>query len=74
MNPADFDPDYVFSHHTPTPEQIVQHEKIHAGAQRFAEIILANVPQSSDRNAALRLLRESAMMANAAIALRGRLK
>jgi hypothetical protein len=74
MNHPDFDPDYVFAHHDATPELVAQHEKVHAGAKRFAEIILANAPQSSDRNAALRLLRESAMMANAAIALRGRLK
>ena len=74
MNHPDFDPDYVFAHHEATPEQIVQHEKVHAAAQRFAEVILATTPQCSDRNTALRLLRESAMMANAAIALRGRLK
>jgi len=74
MHHPDFDPDYVFAHHTPTPEQVTQHERVHEAAKRFAEVILANTPQSSDRNAALRLLRESSMMANAAIALRGRLK
>ncbi len=69
----DFDPDYVFAHHEATAEQIVQHDKVHKAAKAFAEAILANVPQCGDRNTSLRLLRESAMMANAAIALRGRL-
>jgi hypothetical protein len=74
MAHPDFDPEYVFSHHNSTPEKLAHYDAIHAGAKRFAEIILANTPACSDRNAALRLLREAAMMANAAIALEGRLR
>jgi hypothetical protein len=74
MRHPDFDPHYVFSHHTQPPEKMVHHEAIHAGAQQFAETILAHTPPSSDQTTALRLLREAAMMANAAIALDGRLK
>lgn len=74
MSDASFDPEYVFSHHDQTPEKIVHYDAIHAGAKQFAEVILAHTPTSSDRSAALRLLREAAMMANAAIALDGRLK
>ncbi len=74
MKHPDFDPEFVFSHHTPTPEQLIDHDAVHAGAKRFAEIILAHTPPSADQSAALRLLREAAMMANAAIALHGRLK
>jgi hypothetical protein len=74
MNHLEFDPEYVFSHHNPTPEKLADYEAIHAGAKRFAEVILAHTPASGDRNSALRLLREAAMMANAAIALDGRLK
>jgi hypothetical protein len=74
MRHPEFDPHYVFSHHTQTPEKMLHHEAIHAGAQQFAETILAHTPPSSDQTTALRLLREAAMMANAAIALDGRLK
>jgi hypothetical protein len=69
----EFDPVYVFSHHEPTPEKIAHYEAIHVAALRFAEAILAHTPRSSDQSTALRLLRESTMMANAAIALEGRL-
>ena len=74
MTSADFDPEYVFSHHKQSPEKIAQYDAIHDAAKHFAEAILEHAPQSSDRNAALRLLREASMMACAAIALDGRLK
>jgi hypothetical protein len=74
MERVEFDPEYVFSHHSPTPDKLAHYEAVHAAAKRFAEVILANVPASDDRAAALRLLREAAMMANAAIALEGRLR
>jgi hypothetical protein len=68
-----FDPDYVFSHHSATPAKLSAYEAIHAGAKRFAEVILGHTPACEDQAAALRLLRESAMIACAAIALDGRL-
>jgi hypothetical protein len=74
MIAADFDPDYVFSHHHASPEQLKQYDAIHESAKQFARVILDCVPPSSDRSAALRLLREASMMACAAIALEGRLK
>jgi phosphomannomutase len=74
MSPADFDPDYVFTHHHPTPEKLHHYEAIHAAAKHFAAVILANTPPSADQTAALRLLREATMTANAAIALDGRLR
>jgi hypothetical protein len=74
MNQPTFDPEYVFSHHAPTPDKLAHYDALHAGAKRFAEIILANTPACSDQSAALRLLREAAMMANAAVALDGRLR
>ena len=74
MTHPEFDPEYVFTHHTPTPDQIAHYEAIHAAAKRFASVILANTPPSDDQDAALRLLREATMIANAAIALEGRLK
>ena len=73
MSPPDFDPDYVFSHHSATPEQLQQYAAIHEAATQLARVIMQVVPAGSDRSAALRLLRESSMMACAAIALDGRL-
>jgi hypothetical protein len=71
---AEFDPEYVFSHHPQSAEKLTHHDAIHAAAKRFAEVILSHTPPSRDQTAALGLLREAAMMANAAIALDGRLK
>ena len=74
MRDSDFDPEYVFSHHSATPEKLAHYDAIHAGAKHFAEVILTHTPASSDRSAALQLLREATMTACAAIALDGRLK
>lgn len=73
MSASDFDPDYVFSHHPPTPQKLADYEAIHAGARAFAEVLLEHVPACSDRSAALRLLREASMLACAAVTLEGRL-
>jgi hypothetical protein len=74
MNRPEFDPEYVFTHHIPTPDKLVHYDAIHAAAKQFAEVILKNTPASEDQAAALRLLREATMTANAAIALDGRLR
>jgi len=74
MSQADFDPEYVFSHHDATPEKIEHYERIHEAAKSFAQVLLDHVPACSDRVAALRLLREASMMACAAVSLDGRLK
>ena len=68
-----FDPEYVFSHHAATPAKLADYAVIHTGAKQFAEIILAHTPAGEDQATALRLLRESAMIACAAVALDGRL-
>ncbi len=74
MSDQEFDPEYVFSHHHATPEKVAKYDAIHAGAKRFAEVVLTNVPVCADRSAVLQLLREAAMTACAAISLEGRLK
>jgi hypothetical protein len=74
MTAADFDPEYVFSHHSATPEKLEHYARIHEGAKNFAQLLLDHVPACSDRVAALRLLREASMMACAAVSLDGRLK
>lgn len=63
--------DEVFSYHAPTPEQAKNYEAIRAGARHFAHVVLDNAPNCADQQAALRLLREAVMTANAAVALRG---
>jgi hypothetical protein len=74
MSHADFDPEYVFSHHHATPEKLAHYEAIHEGAKQFAAVLLAHTPASSDQRAALQLLRETSMIACAAVSLDGKLK
>ncbi|HEY4121983.1 MAG TPA: hypothetical protein VGM56_29150 [Byssovorax sp.] len=74
MSHADFDPDYVFSHHHATPEKLAAYEALHVGAKQFAEVILTHVPAGVDRTAALQLLREASMLGCSAISLEGRLR
>jgi len=74
MSQYDFDPSYVFEHHSPTPEKLVHYDALHQAARVFAEVILKHTPPSDDQAAALRLLREATMTACAAVALDGRLK
>ncbi len=71
---GDFDPDYVFSHHPATPQKLSAYDAVHVGAKSFAEVLLAHVPECTDRVAVLRLVREASMLACAAISLEGRLK
>ena len=71
---TDFDPDYVFSHHSATPEKLAHYEAVHEAAKAFAQVILERVPDSPDRDSVLHLLRETSMLACSAISLDGRLK
>lgn len=71
---TDFDPEYVFSHHSATPEKLASYEAIHTAAKQFAQVILKSVPDSADRDSVLHLLREASMLACAAVSLDGRLK
>ncbi len=74
MSQADFDPDYVFSHHAPSKDKLVHYDAIHDAAKAYAVVILKHTPAGEDQTAALRLLREATMTANSAVALDGRLK
>ena len=60
--------DNWFSYHPPKPDQIPRYEAIRAKAKELALLIAESTPQSADQSAALRLLREAVMTANAAIA------
>lgn len=59
----------VFSYHAPKAGQPERYESIRAAAKVLATAILANCPDCADRAAALRLVREAVMTANASIAL-----
>lgn len=71
---SDFDPHYVFSHHSATPEKLKSYEAIHDAAKDFAQVILERVPNCADRDSVLHLLREASMLACSAISLDGKLK
>jgi hypothetical protein len=61
----------LFSYHPPTLETLPKFNAINQAAKNFAEIVLQNCPRSADRSAAIRLIRDARMTANASIALNG---
>ena len=62
----------IFVYHPPTTEQREAYLAIRSGAKEFARILLENTPRSGDQTTAIRWLRESVHMANAAVALEGK--
>jgi hypothetical protein len=72
MERSRFDPEYVFSHHKPSPDKLEHYEAIHRAAQHFAEAILAHTPEGEDRAAALRSIRQAMMLACSSVSLDGR--
>jgi hypothetical protein len=60
-----------FTYHSPTEAQRIAYEAIRPAARHLAHIIIDCTPPSADQTAALRLLREVVMTANAAIACEG---
>jgi hypothetical protein len=62
------DIDNWFSYHAPTPEQLVAYNDIRIAGRIFAETINKHCPESADKTAAIRKLRECVMTANASIA------
>ncbi len=61
-----------FTYHAPTPEQVIQYQKIRDAAKALAVVIIENTPQSADQTVAIRKLREVVMTANASIACGGK--
>lgn len=68
-----FDLDHIFSYHAPTPDKLVQYEKLRSAAKEFAKAIVELSPAGADQSAAIRHVREAVMTANAAVALDGRI-
>lgn len=63
--------DDVFTYHAPTPEQQEAYRAINDAAKQLARVILDHTPACADQQAAVRLVREARMTANAAVALGG---
>jgi hypothetical protein len=61
----------LFKYHAPTDVTIPKYAAINQAAKNFAEVILQTCPPSADRSAAIRLIRDARMTANASIALNG---
>jgi Xaa-Pro aminopeptidase len=61
-----------FTYHSPTEEQVPKYEAIRAAGKALAEAIRVNCPDSADRSAALRKVREACFTANSSIACGGR--
>lgn len=61
----------LFRYHAPSSETLPKYAAINQAAKNFAEIILQNCPRSADRSAAIRLIRDARMTANASVALDG---
>lgn len=60
----------IFSYHD-DPRKIPNYIAIRTAAKHFAEVILQNAPGCADRTRALNMVRDSVMLANAAVALDG---
>lgn len=58
-----------FTYHPPVGNQAERYTQLRGKAKELARVIAACCPPSADRTAALRLLRECVMTANASIAL-----
>lgn len=65
---TDKDIDNWFSYHSPISDQPARYQIIRDTAKVLARTILTHTPASADQSAAIRLLRECVMTANAAIA------
>lgn len=58
----------LFTYHPPTLEQAAKYQRINEAGKAFALVIDAECPESPDRTAAMRLVREARMTANSSIA------
>jgi hypothetical protein len=61
-----------FSYHAPTSDDLVAYDKLRSAAKAFATAINDLCPESADKTAAIRKVREAVMTANAYVACRGR--
>lgn len=64
--------DNWFTYHAPTSDDLVAYDKLRSSAKAFASAINEICPESADKTAAIRKVREAVMTANASIACRGK--
>jgi hypothetical protein len=64
--------DNWFSYHAPEGDQAERYEQIRAAGKAFAEKLAELCPDSADRTAAIRCIRNAVYAANASIACGGR--
>lgn len=67
------DVNHIFSYHAPTDVQAVHYKALRQAAKDFADAILAHTPPSADQTDAIRKVRETLFIANASVALDGRI-
>ena len=60
-----------FTYHAPSADDQVAYEKLRSAAKSFATAINELCPESADKTAAIRKVREAVMTANASIACKG---
>lgn len=63
--------EFVNTYQPATEKQLKQYTAINEASKNFMRVIFENTPRCADQSAAIRLLREVRMIANAAIALDG---
>lgn len=61
--------DEWFTYHKPTDRQLPAFDEINNAAKNLAMVIVQNTPRCADQSAAIRMVREARMTANAAVAL-----
>ena len=57
-----------FTYHSPSADDVLKYKEIRDAALTFARVIDKNCPDSADKTAAFRKIREAVMTANASIA------
>jgi hypothetical protein len=62
----------IFTYHPPDAEQQLAYERLRVAAFDFSVVLVTLTHPCADQSAAIRLLRECVMTANAAIALHGK--
>lgn len=68
-----FDLDHIFCYHAPEGDDLERYQKIREAGKAFAEVILANTPECEDQTCAINMIRDTVMVSNASVALKGRL-
>ena len=61
-----------FTYHAPSGDDLVAYEKLRNSAKSFAAAINDICPESADKTAAIRKVREAVMTANASVACKGK--